>query len=73
MTLTPSRESEVLNMVRYELTPEELLVYEYTVGFGGKPLLRPGQIANKLNMNPSKVTRLRKSMAAKVDKYMKGY
>lgn len=69
-TIVPSRESEVLRLIRFELSPEELLVYEYTGGYGGKPKLRPGQIAKKLNMSPSKITRIRNSIANKMKKYL---
>lgn len=67
--LFPSREAEVLRLVKFELAPEERLVYDYTVGEGGKPALRPGEIAQRLNMSPSKVTRLRNSITAKIDRY----
>jgi len=64
-TLMPSREAEVLRMVKYDLSPEEHLVYEYTLGEGGKPQLKPGQIATKLNMSPAKVTRIREKIYQK--------
>jgi DNA-directed RNA polymerase specialized sigma subunit len=66
MNLLPSREAEVLRLVKYDLTPEEKLVYEYTVGDGGKPQLKPGQIATKLNMSPAKVTRVREAIFQKM-------
>lgn len=65
----PSREAEILRLIRYELSPEELQVCDYTVGTHGKPKLRPGEIAKKLNMSPSKVTRIRNSIAGKIRKY----
>jgi len=69
MNLMPSREAEVLRLVKYDLSPEERLVYEYTVGDGGKPQLKPGQIATRLNMSPAKVTRVREAIYQK----MKGH
>ena len=70
MELMPSRETEVLDLVRHELNPEEMLVYEYTLGAGGKPKLRPGDIARKLKMSPSKISRLRNSITAKIKAYL---
>jgi DNA-binding MarR family transcriptional regulator len=58
-----------MNLIRYQLTPEELLVYEYTIGAGGKPKLRPGEIATKLGMHPTKVSRLRNSITKKIESF----
>lgn len=69
-SITPSREAEVMRLVRYELSPEELQVYDYTVGSFGKPQLRPGQIAKQLNMSPSKVTRIRNSISSKIKDHL---
>lgn len=66
-SIMPSRVAEVMRLVKYELTPEELLVYEYTQGVGGKPKLAPGDIARKLNMSPSKVTRVRDKIYRKIE------
>jgi len=69
-TIMPSRETEILNFIIPELSTEEKLVYEYTVGYGGKPQLKPGEIAQKLGYSPSKVTRLRQAIDRKIDKYI---
>jgi hypothetical protein len=69
-SIMPSREVEVLNLIRPELNPEETLVYEHTIGFGGKPQLRPGEIAKKLRMSPSKVTRIRNAITKKIERYL---
>ena len=45
-TISPNRDSEKLKLIKYELTPEEQLVYEYTIG-DAQPILKPGQIASK--------------------------
>lgn len=68
-TIMPSREAETLRFVRHQLSPEELLVYEYTLGVGGKPQLKPGQIARKMGISSAKVTRIR----AKIYDMAKGY
>ncbi len=67
--IMPSRDLEKLTLLRYELTPDELQVYDYTFGMYGKQQLRPNQIAKKLKMNASKVTRIRNSIIAKFKKY----
>jgi hypothetical protein len=68
-TIMPSRESEILNMIRPELTPEELLVYEYKTGYGGKPQLKSNEIAKKLGVSPSTVTRITQAIGRKMEKY----
>lgn len=65
----PSRATEIARFIKPELSPEESLVWEYTTGDGGKQQLKPGEIATKLGMSPSKVSRLRNSIAEKIKKY----
>lgn len=67
--IAPSRESEIFNMIRPELSPEEMLVYEHLSGYGGKPQLKAGQIAKKFGMSPTKVSRLKKAIARKMERY----
>lgn len=66
----PSREAEVIRLIQYELNPEEQLVLEYTYGVNGKQKLRPGDIANKMKIPPSKVSRMKLGIAAKMKRYM---
>jgi len=68
-SIMPSREAEKLRLIRYDLSPEELQVFDYTVGANGKQQMRPGEIAKKLRMSPSKVTRIRNAIAKKLDGY----
>lgn len=68
-TNMPSRATEIARFIKTELSPEESLVWEYTTGEGGKPQLKPGEIATKLGMSPSKVSRLRNSITGKIKKY----
>lgn len=70
-TIMPSRELEVFNLIRYDLTPEELTVYEYRTGYGGKPTLRPGEIARKLGKSPSYVSRIQNAISEKMLKHLK--
>jgi hypothetical protein len=68
--IMPSKEKEALLMVRYDLSPEELLVHDHTIGYGGKPQLRPMEIAKQLNMHPSKVSKIRGKIADKIGKLL---
>ena len=68
-SLTP-KELEAFNLIKYDLTPEERTVYEYTFGVGGKPALRPGEIAKAAKIHPSKVSRIRAKLKDKVQEAM---
>jgi DNA-directed RNA polymerase specialized sigma subunit len=68
-TNMPSRATEVARFIKTELSPEELLVWEYTTGEGGKPQLKPGEIAKVMRTSPSKISRLRNSIKSKIKKY----
>jgi DNA-directed RNA polymerase specialized sigma subunit len=69
-TQMPSRESEILTLIKPELSRDERLVYDYLIGDGGKPMLKPGEIAAKFGWNPSKVSHIKNSIANKAKKYM---
>ena len=70
-SIKPSKEAEMIRLLQYELAPQEKLVYEYLLGINGKPQLKPGQIASKLNMTPSKVSRIKTSIGDKAQRYYK--
>ena len=65
-----SRAEEVKLLISAELTPEERVVHEYSFGINGKPQLKPGEIAKKLKMDNSKVSKLRRSILDKMKKYV---
>jgi len=69
MSVKPSRTAEVVRLIQYELKPEEQSVMEHLLGINGKPKLKPGEIAMKLNMTPSKVSRIKGSIAKKMGQY----
>ena len=71
MSIKPSKDAEIMRLIQYELTPEEKTVFEYAMGANGKPQLKPGAIAKKLNMQNSKVSRLKKSIADKIKRFQK--
>jgi DNA-directed RNA polymerase specialized sigma subunit len=64
------KELEALTLIQYDLTPEQRTVYEYTFGMNGKPMLKPGEIANKTNIHASKVSRIRKMLKDKITEAM---
>jgi len=66
----PSREAEVIRLIQYELNPEEQLVLEYTYGINGKQKLKPGDIATRMNIPPSTVSRMKLGIATKMRRYM---
>jgi DNA-directed RNA polymerase specialized sigma subunit len=68
--LKTSKETEVLRLLQYELSPEEKTVYEYLLGENGKPQLSPGQIAQKMGMAPSKISRIKSSIGMKAKRYL---
>lgn len=70
-THIPSDVRQNLRLLQYELNNEERQVYEYIYGVGGKPALGPGEISKRLGMSAPKVSRLKKSIAEKWEKYNK--
>lgn len=61
-----SPQLEVIRMAYFSLSQEEKDVYDYTIGDHGKPRLNPGQIAIKMKMSPSKISKIRNSIAKKL-------
>jgi DNA-directed RNA polymerase specialized sigma subunit len=68
----PSPAAELMRLLPYDLTSEEKLVYEHLIGEGGKQKLKPGEIAARYNMSPSKISRIKASIAAKAKNYTGG-
>jgi DNA-directed RNA polymerase specialized sigma subunit len=54
------------------LPAEEQLVFEHLTGYGGKPLLKPGEIAKKMGWSPAKVSLIRKRITEKAQKWFGG-
>lgn len=53
----------------YEMTPEEQIVFDYTLGSHGKPKMSPGQIAVQMNISNSKVSAIRSKIAKRMGEY----
>lgn len=67
VTVIAPKELEAFKLVQYDLTPEERIVYEYTFGVNGKQQLRPGEIARKTKLTPTKVSRIRNRLRVKIE------
>lgn len=67
VTVVAPKELEAFKLVQYGLTPEERTVYEYTFGVNGKAQLRPGEIAKKAKLTPTKVSRIRNRLRVKIE------
>ena len=67
-----SKEQQVLEFIRFELAPQEGEVYDYLLGLEGKPRIQStGKIAKKLGITEFKVSRIKKSIATKIDKHLR--
>ena len=64
--LSDPRERNVLKYLYQDLSMDERLVFEYTLGVNGKEKLSAGDIATKLNLSRPKVSRIRKSIDKKM-------
>jgi DNA-directed RNA polymerase specialized sigma subunit len=65
-----SFERETLSMLRSALKGDEITVYDYMFGQGGKPKVEStGQIAVRMGKSPSQISRLRKRVEATYKKY----
>ena len=63
-------DKEVMLLLHTTLTPEELLVWEYLTGTGGKPKIIKGtDIAKKLKWSNAKVSQRKKSIERKYQMY----
>lgn len=62
-----SRERDVLRYIHYDLTADERLVFEYSLGLYGKPKLSATEIARTMGISLPKVSRIR----AKIDRKLR--
>lgn len=67
------RQKEILEMLYYDLDPEEKLVYEYIYGVGGKPQLETtGEIASMMGVSESKIRVLKSKISEKFKNALHG-
>jgi len=58
---------EAINFAYYSLAPQEQLVYDYSVGAHGKSQLKTSQIARKLHVSPSQISKMKKNILKKIE------
>ena len=62
-----ARHNETAEFLYYSLTPEQKMVFDYALGRHGKPKLKTdAMIATRTGLSPSKVNRIRKDLAKKI-------
>lgn len=67
---TSSREREVLDLLQFNLSPEEKKVFDYLFGRNGMPkVLSTNDLAKKLNKSAPQVSRLKTSILNKYKQY----
>lgn len=71
--LWPSRDKEVVALLRYELSPRENLVLDYSMGLRGNPKLGTNDIAMRLGVSPPTVSRIKGKIAKKFEEYGGGF
>lgn len=70
---TPTIEKEIMELIEFSLTPDELRMWEYLYGVKGKTqVTKGGDLARKLGWSQSKVSQVRKDIYKKIDYYKKG-
>jgi len=66
------QERELMKLIVYDLSPDELRVFEYIRGINGKTKISStGQIAKLLGWSASKVSQVKNKIAKKLDGYLK--
>jgi len=55
----------------YSLAPEEKLVFDYSTGAHGQPKLRNAEMAQRMNLSPSRVSQLKAQVATKLKQYVR--
>jgi len=59
-------------MAYYQLSTQEKLVFDYSLGAHGQPKLKAGEIATKLKISNGRVSQLNTSIANKLKPYLEG-
>ncbi len=64
-----NRNMETINFAYYSMTPQEQLVFDYSVGAHGKKRIKATEIAKKLRVSVSQVSKIRKRMVDRIGTY----
>lgn len=71
LDMTDAREERLANDIWWELTPDEQVILDYTVGLHGKPQIKEGKaLAKKLGWSQAKVSLARTRIANKMKKHL---
>lgn len=69
----PQLDREIMNLLEYSLSTDELRMWEYLYGIKGKKqVVKGGDLARKLGWSQSKVSQVRKSIHDKLSFYRQG-
>lgn len=69
----PTIDKEIMDLIEFDLSPDELRLWEYMYGIKGKTqITKGGTLARKLGWSQSKVSQVRKSIFKKVNYYRQG-
>jgi hypothetical protein len=63
------KNADILNYGYYELTPEEQLVFDYSIGMHGKPKMTMKQIANKTKKTVRQVGLIKQRIVGKLRRF----
>jgi DNA-directed RNA polymerase specialized sigma subunit len=61
-----NRNMETINFAYYSMSPQEQLVFDYSVGAHGKPRIKATEIAKKLGVSVSQISKIRKRMVDRI-------
>ena len=69
----PTIDKEIMSLIEFDLSPDELKLWEYMYGIKGKTkTTKGGDLARKLGWSQSKVSQVRKAIYKKVQYYRQG-
>lgn len=56
----------MVDMIVFDLPPDEKMIYEHTTGYGGKPILSNTELAAKLGINQSQLSYKKRKLVEKI-------
>lgn len=69
----PTIDKEIMDLIEFDLSPDELRLWEYLYGIKGKKqTTKGGELARRLGWSQSKVSQVRKAIYKKVEYYTQG-
>jgi DNA-directed RNA polymerase specialized sigma subunit len=64
-----NKDMELVHYLYHELEPRDKVIFEHTFGYGGKPLLKNKELAEKLGVNEMSIHRAKKRMSERIREY----